>query len=184
MEWILWICGSLLLVIYIIAFFWSIKRWPESGKIIIALITSLGLIVAAIVPTVTWYLNNQEGLKDKYYQRKEELYGKIIKGLGGLDDKNPDTLKADLFLESFNLCWLYSPDTILKTGYAFINCQKGNAGCSQSQKKKLAGDLISMFRQDLINRKYLKQTRMKPTQFQFLHINKDSLMASDKEDDN
>lgn len=72
------------------------------------------------------------------------------------------------FLNQLNLCWMYCPDEVIYKGYNFLFMVHTGQKHSDEEKEKAVGELILAIREDLISRKPLKETRLKPEDFKHL----------------
>ncbi len=170
----------LFLAAWIFSLIWALRKYRDSDKLFVAIITVLSAVIATIGTAMTWSLNNQEKIVDVYFQRKEEKYSEILISMGGLSQDNPDTTKAKIFLESFNTLWLYGSDDVVEAGYSFIDGQKSGSNKTDSEKMQLAGEFVRAMRLDLMNRKLISETKLNSTDFQLLGVNAEKLMQVGK----
>jgi hypothetical protein len=139
----------------------------EQGTVNI-IITVIGGIIVFISGLVTWYLNQRNKRIYEEYTRKEEKYSGLIRSLRGF---YVDSLNKELrteFLNQLNLCWMYCPDEVIHKAYNFLSTVHTDQKRSDEEKEKAVGELIVAIREDLISRKPLKKTRLKPEDFKHL----------------
>lgn len=132
------------------------------------LIPVIGAVIVLISGLVTWYLNERSKRIYEEYKRKEEKYSALIRSLRGfyVDSFNKE-LRAE-FLNQLNLCWMYCPDEVIHKAYKFLFMVHTDQKHSDEEKEKAVGELILAIREDLISKKPLKRTRLKPEDFKHL----------------
>ena len=120
-----------------------------------------------------WYWNEREKRLSEEYQRKEAKYVALIESLEGFYEKTSDAGLKNKFLEELNKCWLYCPDEVIKKGYAFLETVQTGANSSDDIKEQALGQLVLSIRKDLLCRKLVRSTHLKPEDFQLLKVNDD-----------
>jgi len=137
-------------------------------KTVNLLISVIGAVVVLITAIVTWYLNEKGKRIYEEYKRKEIKYSELIKCLRGFYISSFDKDLRNAFLNQLNLCWMYCPDDVIQKAYNFLNMVHTDQKHSDEEKEKAVGELILAIRIDLINRKPLKKTTLKPEDFKHL----------------
>ena len=139
----------------------------EQGTINI-IITVIGAVIVFISGLVTWYLNQRSKRIYEEYTRKEEKYSGLIRSLRGF---YVDSLNEELrteFLNQLNLCWMYCPDDVIHKAYKFLLMVHTDQKHSDEEKEKAVGELMLAIRKDLISRKPLGKSNLKPEDFRHL----------------
>jgi Pyruvate/2-oxoacid:ferredoxin oxidoreductase delta subunit len=143
----------------------------EQGTLNI-LIPVVAAVIVAGSTLVTWYLNERSKIINDEYMRKGEKYSQLIRSIRGfyIDSSNSET-KAD-FLNQLNLCWMYCPDEVIHKAYNFLSTvhtdRLTDHMCSDEEKEKAMGEFVLAMRKDLVARKPLGKTSLKPEDFQHL----------------
>ena len=132
------------------------------------LIPVIGVILTLIGGFVTWYLNEQSKRSYEEYKRKEERYAALIRSLRGFYVDSFSKELRDEFLNQLNLCWMYCPDEVIHKAYKFLVMVHTGKKYSEGEKEKAVGEFILAIRRDLINRKPLSKTELKPEDFKHL----------------
>jgi hypothetical protein len=102
------------------------------------------------------------------YKRKEERYSELIRSLRGFYVDSFSKELRDQFLNQLNLCWMYCPDEVVHKAYKFLLMVHTDKKFSDYEKERAVGELIFAIRKDLINRKLLRKTELKPEDFKHL----------------
>lgn len=132
------------------------------------LIPVIGAALALIGVLLTWYLNERSKRIYEEYKRKEEKYSELIRSLRGFyEESSSKELRAE-FLNQLNLCWMYCPDEVINKANNFLHMVHTGQKHSDEKKGKAVGELILAIREDLISRKPLKKTTLKPEDFRHL----------------
>lgn len=122
-----------------------------------------------------WYWNERSKRIAEEYERKEAKYAALIESLPGfyVSATAPDQsrkLKAN-FLAELNNCWLYCPDEVIRTAYAFLEKIQTGVRCSDEEKERAVGELVLCIRKDLLARKRLRSTELSSDDFRHLKVN-------------
>lgn len=121
---------------------------------------------------IAWFANEWRKRGWEEYQRKEDQYQELINSLKGfyISSWNPEESKIhkNNFIDQLNLCWMYCPDDVIRKAYAFISTVHTGQKSSDNEKEKALGELILSIRKDLISRKVLSGTTLRPEDFQLL----------------
>ena len=121
---------------------------------------------------IAWFSNKWQKRGWEEYQRKEDRYQELIKSLKGfyVSSWSPEESKAhkNHFIDQLNMCWMYCPDDVIQKAYAFIDSVHTGQLSSDEAKEKVLGELILEIRKDLISRKVLSKTSLKPEDFRVL----------------
>ena len=139
----------------------------EQGTVNI-LIPVIGAVVVFVSGLVTWYLNQRSKRIYEEYARKEEKYSGLIRSLRGFYINSFDKELRNEFLNQLNLCWMYCPDEIIHKSYNFLLMAHTDQKHSDEEKEKAVGELMVAIRKDLISRKPLRKTNLKPEDFRHL----------------
>lgn len=131
------------------------------------------ILIGLFGAILTWYLNERSKRSFEEYKRKEERYTELIKSLKGFYSTDFDENKKlrDEFINQVNLCWLYCPDDVILKAYNFLEKVHKGKKYSQKQKEKALGEFILAIRNDLINMKKIKETKLDPEDFRHLKAN-------------
>jgi len=132
------------------------------------LIPIIGAVIVFVSGLVTWYLNERSKRIYEEYKRKEDKYSALIRSLRGF---YVDSLNKELqteFLNQLNLCWMYCPDEVIHKAYNFLLMVHTAQKHSDEEKGKAVGELILTIRKDLISKKPLVKTNLKPEDFRYL----------------
>ncbi len=132
------------------------------------LIPVIGVILTLIGGFVTWYLNEQSKRIYEEYKRKEERYSELIRSLRGFYVDSFSKELTEQFLNQLNLCWMYCPDEVVRKAYKFLLMVHTDKKYPDDEKEKAVGEFILTIRKDLINRKPLRKTELKPEDFKHL----------------
>ena len=137
-------------------------------NILIILIPVIGAVIAFVSGLVTWYLNERSKRIYEEYKRKEEKYSGLIRSLRGfyVDSFNRE-LRTE-FLNQLNLCWMYCTDEVIHKAYNFLLMVHTDQKHSDEEKEKAVGELMLAIRRDLISRKPLGKTNLRPEDFRHL----------------
>jgi len=129
------------------------------------------IIVAAIAfvgGVVTWRLNERSKRLLDERKWKEERYAELIRALKGFYLYSSDTKLRETFLTQLNLCWMYCPDEVIRAAYDFLSTVSTEGTHTDEEKEGAAGRLMVAIREDLVSRKRLKKTELRPNDFRHL----------------
>jgi len=118
-----------------------------------------------------WFINERRKRAWAEYERKEQNYRELIKALKGFYDSHSISERKVLknqFIDQLNLCWLYSPDIVIKTAYGFLDTVHTSVIKSEKEKEEALGLLILEIRKDLIFRRITRKTKLNPSDFRNL----------------
>ncbi len=132
------------------------------------MLSTIGIILTIIGGFVTWLLNERSKRIQEDYRRKETKYTELIKSLKGFYVDSFDKKLRDEFLSQLNQCWMYCPDDVIEKAYKFLETVQVGKKYSDKEKEIAVGEFILAIRKDLINRKPLKKTNLKPENFKHL----------------
>lgn len=127
-----------------------------------------GVVIGLIAGFITLFLNERSKRSEEEYKRKEERYVELINALRGfyVDSQNKELKES--FLRQLNLCWLYCPDDVIQKAYRFLSAVHTGQKPSDGEKERAVGELILAIRNDLLNRKPVRRTNLKPEDFKHL----------------
>lgn len=118
-----------------------------------------------------WYINERRKRAWEEYERKEQNYQELIKSLKGFYASHSQSERKTLknqFIDQLNLCWLYSPDVVIKAGYGFLDTVHTDAIKSEKEKEEALGSFMLEIRKDLMFRRITRRTELKPSDFRNL----------------
>lgn len=128
----------------------------------------LTIFISIVGAIIAWFANEWRKRVWDEYQRKEAKYQALLESLEGfytsVDPSKAKTLKQ-AFLNHLNLCWLYCPDNVIEKAYVFLSCVHTDVRCTDDQKEKALGEFVLAIRQDLLSRKVVRKTSLKPDDF-------------------
>lgn len=124
--------------------------------------------IAILGSTIIWFCNKQKERIHEEYVRKEERYNSLIKTLAGFYVGSENKKDKDVFITEGNLCWLYCPDDVIQKLYNFLSKVEVGVRFSDEEKEMAVGQLMVAIRNDLISRKILKKSDLKPEDFKNL----------------
>jgi len=134
--------------------------------------SQIGVVVLMVAAGVfTWGLNEKSKRRFEDYVRREARYVELVRSIRGFHAQSEDRDTKERFLVELELCWLYGSDDVIRAAYAFLNTVKTGVTSTDEQKSLAAGELVSAIRQDLLDRKPLKTTTLKPADFEILGAN-------------
>jgi len=131
----------------------------------------LKIFIPLVGAIMAWFANEWRKRVWEEYQRKEEKYQVLLRSLKGFyTSASPEEAKGlkQAFLEQLDLCWLYCPDEVIKKAYVFLSCVHTNIRCTDEKKEKALGELVLAIRKDLLSRKTVRKTKLKPEDFKIL----------------
>jgi hypothetical protein len=137
----------------------------ETVNILIPVIVAA---IAVIPGLVTWRLNERSKRIYEEYKRKEERYSGLIRSLRGFYTDSFSKEVRNEFLNQLNLCWMYCPDEVIHKAYDFLLTVHTDQEHSDRQKEEAVGELMLAIRKDIINRKTLGKTTLRPDDFRHL----------------
>ena len=132
------------------------------------LIPVIVVIITFTSGFVSWLLNERSKRVYEEYKRKEERYSELIRSLKGFYVGSPSKELKDEFLSQLNLCWMYCSDEVICKAYKFLLMVHTGERCPDVKKEEAVGDFVLAIRKDLINRKPLKKTKLRPEDFKHL----------------
>jgi Pyruvate/2-oxoacid:ferredoxin oxidoreductase delta subunit len=127
-----------------------------------------GVAITLVAGFVTWFLNERSKRSEEQYRRKEERYVELVKALRGFYVDSFDKEMRESFLHQLNLCWLYCPDDVIQKAYKFLSMVHTDQKQPDTEKEKAVGEFILAIRKDLLNRKPIRSTALKPEDFRHL----------------
>lgn len=115
----------------------------------------------ALAAIVVWFFNERSKLSWEQYKRKEENYKELLRCLRGFYVSTQDRDLKLQFVHQVNLLWLYAPDHMIETAYAFL--EKVQTG---AQDRELSfGALVAAAREDLLTRPIVRRSSLKARDF-------------------
>jgi len=115
-----------------------------------------------------WLGNEQWKRAWEEYQRKEQHYTELLRALKGFYVESNDTSLRQEFVTQLNLCWLYCPDDVIRSGYRFLDSVHTGRVSTPEEKEKALGDFIFTIRRDLLSRKITRRTTLRGRDFRHL----------------
>lgn len=137
-------------------------------QIIITILKSVDfwkIFIPAISAITAWFLNERSKRLSEEFIRKEERYKKLLESIEGFtpDNKNKPELRKH-FLKELQLSWLYCPDEVIIAVNNFIDeMQK-----EDSNMKLAIQNIIFSIRKDLLSRKVVRKTELKPENYKHI----------------
>lgn len=133
---------------------------------------SLKFFLPLIGAVIAWFVNEWRKRSWEEYQRKEDRYQELIKSLKGFYlaswTLEESKFHKNNFIDQLNLCWMYCPDDVILKAYGFLDTVHASQKSSDEVKEKALGELILAIRKDLISRKIVSNTTLKPENFRVL----------------
>ena len=122
---------------------------------------------------IAWFANEWRNRIATQYQRKEANYKELLRALQGfyIGVNNAEELKNE-FLNQLNIAWLYCPDDVIRKGYAFLDAVHAQNVSTDAKKELALGAFVAAIRRDLLSRKLMNKTKLSPTDFRHLGVNK------------
>jgi hypothetical protein len=133
-----------------------------------ALIQVGGVVFALIAGFITLFINERSKRGEQEYRGKEERYVELVNALQGFYVDTFDKEKRENFLRQLNLSWLYCPDEVIQTAYKFLVMVHTDQKQPESEREKALGEFMLAIRKDLLNRKPVRQTSLRPDDFKHL----------------
>ncbi|MEL7627052.1 MAG: hypothetical protein AAGU15_09365 [Anaerolineaceae bacterium] len=127
-----------------------------------------GAVIALVAGLITLFINERNKRSEQEYKRKEERYIELVNALRGFYIDSFDKEKRENFLRQVNLCWLYCPDEVIQTAYSFLMMVHTGQKQQDADKEKAVGEFMLAVRMDLIGRRPVKSTSLKPEDFKHL----------------
>ncbi len=81
---------------------------------------------------------------------------------------NPSKQLKEAFLYQVNLCWLYSPDEVIKAAYGFLDTVHASATSTDAVKEKAVSSLVLAMREDILSGKTIDKTELTAGDFKHL----------------
>lgn len=131
------------------------------------------LLLPAVTAVVAWVVNEHRKRAHEDYIRKEKNYESMFEALRGFYTEaaqSPDggrTLKERFLLE-VNKMWLYCPDEVIKSAYAFLETVGTGRIHSDADKERAVGAFVLAARMDLLSRKPTRGSHLRPEDFKHL----------------
>lgn len=118
---------------------------------------------------IAWFINEWQKRVSDQYQRKEANYKELIKSLRGfyVGVADANAMKGE-FLNQLNTAWLYSPDDVIRKGYAFLDTVHTRAISDDARKEEALGEFVAAIRNDLLSRKLVRSTKLTASDFKHL----------------
>lgn len=129
------------------------------------------IVAPAILAIATWYSNEKSKRIQHEYERKEERYKELLCNLRGFYSSLNDAKLKTEFINQLNLCWLYAPDEVIKKAYQFLGLVHTGTKSNDIEKELAVGELVVEIRKDLMARKIVKNSSLKPEDFKNLIAN-------------
>lgn len=119
---------------------------------------------------IAWFTNEWRKRVADQYQRKESNYKELLRALHGfyVTAENAQSLRAE-FLNQLNISWLYCPDVVIKTGYAFLDTVHAKQTHTDEKKELAMGAFVAAIRQDLLSRKLVRKSSLSASDFKHLY---------------
>lgn len=141
------------------------------SEMINILVPVIGAVITFLSGLLMWLLNERSKRIHEEYKRKEEKYSELVKSLEGFYAHSKDVRKIDEFLYHLRLGWLYCSDEVIQKAYSFLSAVHADRRHSDEEKERAAAELMLAIRSDLIRRKPLKKTKLRPEDYKHLRAN-------------
>jgi Pyruvate/2-oxoacid:ferredoxin oxidoreductase delta subunit len=127
-----------------------------------------GVVIALVAGFITLFINERIKRSEQEYRRKEERYIELVNALRGFYIDSFDKEKRENFLRQVNLCWLYCPDEVIQKAYKFLMMVHTDQKQQDADKEKAVGEFMLAVRMDLLGRKPVRSTSLRPEDFKHL----------------
>ena len=100
--------------------------------------------IPGLIAILIWIGNTHSDRKWEQYKRKEERYIALLNSLEGFYvSASPNDARTDKeeFIRQLNDCWLYCPDPIVISGYAFLDQVRTGVSKTDEEKNRLLENL-------------------------------------------
>jgi hypothetical protein len=134
------------------------------------LISALGAVLAWLFAVLAWLFNERWRRAQEDYRRKEERYRELLISLKGFHVGVMDRQARQIFLDQIVLCWLYCPDSVIEKLYAFVDVVKTGANSTEQERNQRAGEVVAAIREDLLARRLVTRSSLKPEDFRILAL--------------
>jgi hypothetical protein len=125
---------------------------------------SWAFLIPIFVATLAWLLNEASKRRWERHRGKEESYRELLTNLRGFYGSAPDRAMQREFLNQVNLCWLYSPDSVIQAAYNLLDSIYGVEDPDRPNKV-LAGELFVAVRNDLMGSRFWRRTKLTGADF-------------------
>ena len=143
----------------------------------------LKITLPLLSAVLAWLANEWRERVREDYLRKENLYRSLLDAMQGFYEapavpsatyllaSGQSAGKQD-FLNQVRLAWLYSPDDVILTAYAFLDTvhTDRNPAASSREKEIALGNVVEAVRRDLFRHRYGFLRKTKLTGAQFRHV--------------
>ena len=122
----------------------------------------LKILIPVLVAVIGWLLNEHSKRQWERYKRKEDRYVALLESLKGFYvGADPETEKENKtrFIFQMDLAWLYCPDSIIRTGYRFLEHVSDEVSTSDKDKNLSAAEIIAQMRKDLLGKRLWLKNR-------------------------
>lgn len=130
----------------------------------------IAALLAVLAAAVTYACTEQAKLNADSYQRREERYQQLTASVTAFYITSTDLTKRRQFLAELDRCWLYCSDDVLRACYQFVDSIKEGNKASDEDRRLLLGAFVVAMRKDLVSHKRVKQSSMKPDEYQSLYV--------------
>lgn len=132
------------------------------------------ILIPAGVTIVAWFLNERSKLLWEQHKRKEENYRELLDSLRGFTTQQADLNLRDKFLQQVTLAWMYASDEVIRSAYHFLESTHEGVSLPQEEKKLRAGAFVHAVRTDLLYRKPVQRTVLRPEDYRFIYAKRNT----------
>ncbi len=129
------------------------------------------VIVTTLVAAVTWFKNEKSKRLEAQRTHKEKIYTELITNLSGFYVNTFDLQKKERFILHYRLCWLYSPDEVIRKLNLFFTLvsKQASPDHTPAERENVVAELLLEMRKDLaFSKEPLAETTLSPKEF--MHI--------------
>ncbi|PCJ25654.1 MAG: hypothetical protein COA97_07180 [Flavobacteriales bacterium] len=109
----------------------------------------IAVVISILGSTFLWSLNQKETRKFELYKRKEERYLSLLNNLKGFYENSNNSDLKNKFIDEFNNCWLYCPDSVIKKGREFLDSVSSDTQ-NKKDKQVILAEFVLEMRRDLM----------------------------------
>jgi len=146
----------------------------------------LKITLPFIGAVVAWFVNQWQQRSRDDYLRKEKLYRDLLDAIQGfytnpsravpaltvLPPSSGQTSGMQAFLDQVRLAWLYSPDEVILSAYAFLDTVNADRlpPSTKPEREIAFGNVIAAVRRDLFRPRFFFWQRTKLMGAQYRHL--------------
>ena len=139
----------------------------EKSRKFALLLPVLAGMITILGSVFTWYLNERSERVSQEYSRRVERYSNLVTSMRGFYAGSTDKTARNEFYTQIRLCWLYCPDEVIRRADNFVYVAMYKEDKEPKEANRAFGELMVAIREDLIARRPLAHTELKPEDFNF-----------------